>query len=139
MEAGKISIFSATYHTRLLNSSEITTNPTVGKETFKWTDAEIARLIQIIIRPILVIFGTMGNVLTVYIMRATSLKKVSSCFYMFLLALADSRKWTLYQLISVLKHLLLMEYLDRFLCNANSCYPGQKILKDCWILKVKYP
>ena len=92
MEAEKTLIFSATYYTRYLNSSEITTKPTVDKEIFKWTDAEIARLIQIIIRPILVVFGTAGNVLTVYIMRATSLKKVSSCFYMALLALADTRK-----------------------------------------------
>ena len=109
MEAGKILIFSATYYTIFLNSSEITTKPTVGKETFKWTDAEIARLIQIIVRPILVAFGTVGNVLTVYIMRMTSLKKISSCFYMFLLALADSRKWTLYQLLNVLKHFMLIE------------------------------
>ena len=92
MEAGKSLIVSETYSKIYLNLFETITKPTVGKETFKWTDAEIARLIQIIIRPILVVFGTAGNVLTVYIMRMTTLKKISSCFYMFLLALADTRK-----------------------------------------------
>ena len=59
-----------------------------------WTDAEIARLIQVVVRPILLIVGTAGNGLTFYIMRRTSLKNVSSCFYMSLLALADTSKWT---------------------------------------------
>ena len=103
MKAGKTLIVSETYYTRYSNSSEITTKPTVGEETFKWTDAEIARLIQIIFRPILVIFGTVGNGLTVYIMSMTSLKKVSSCFYMFLLALADTSKWRFYQCLKCLK------------------------------------
>ena len=57
-----------------------------------WTSAEIARFLQIIVRPILIILGTTGNGLTVYIMRRTSLKDVSSCFYMSILALADTCK-----------------------------------------------
>ena len=74
------------------NSSEVTDHSTVVKETFEWTIEKIARIIQIIFRPILVVFGTVGNVLTFYIMRRTLLKNVSSCFYMSLLALADTRK-----------------------------------------------
>ena len=62
-------------------------------EAFKWTDAEIARLIQIIVRPIFLVVGTTGNCLTIYIMRSTSLKDVSSCFYMSILALADTSKY----------------------------------------------
>ena len=73
------------------NLSETTMNPTVEKYIFKWTH-EIARLIQIIVRPILIIVGTFGNGLTVYIMRSTSLRDVSSCYYMFILALADTSK-----------------------------------------------
>ena len=65
---------------------------TTSEERFKWTNTEITRLIQIIFRPILVIVGTVGNGLTIYIMRRTSLKYVSSCFYMFVLALADTSK-----------------------------------------------
>ena len=74
------------------NSSNTTTEPTSVEETFRWTNAEIARLIQIIFRPILFIVGTIGNDLTIYIMQSTSLKHLSSCFYMVLLALADSSK-----------------------------------------------
>ena len=64
-------------------------------DTFKWTNAEIARLIQIIFRPIMVIIGTIGNCLTIYIMRKSSLKHLSTCFYMVVLALADSSKLNL--------------------------------------------
>ena len=69
-----------------------TTEPTSVEETFKWTNDEIARLIQIIFRPILVIVGTIGNGLTIYIMRRTPLKHLSTCFYMVILAFADSSK-----------------------------------------------
>ena len=62
------------------------------EDPFEWTDAEIARLIQIIVRPMLIIIGSIGNVLSFYIMRRSSLKDVSSCFYMSILALADTGK-----------------------------------------------
>ena len=73
------------------NSSEITELPNDGKETSQWFNEEITRLIQLITRPILIIVGSVGNGLTFYIMRRTSLKNVSSCFYMAVLALADTR------------------------------------------------
>ena len=75
----------------IFNASN-TTDSFIGEEKCKWTNAEIARLIQIIIRPILIIVGTVGNCLTFYIMRRTSLKDVSSCFYMSILAVADTGK-----------------------------------------------
>ena len=77
------------------NSFETTEDMTIGYSvTFQWTDAEIARLVQVILRPIPLIVGTSGNCLTIYIMRRTSLRNVSSCFYMSLLALTDTSKWT---------------------------------------------
>ena len=84
--------YSGTNVGEFSNSSNTTTEPTSIEESFKWTNAEIARLIQIIFRPILVTVGTIGNGLTIYIMRKTSLKHLSSCFYMVLLALADTSK-----------------------------------------------
>ena len=78
---GNFNLFETTAQSAVANS-----------EMFQWTDAEIARLIQVIVRPILLIVGTAGNGLTFYIMRRTSLKDVSSCFYMSLLALADTSK-----------------------------------------------
>ena len=92
METETSLIYSAIVSTAYYNSPEATVNPDVGNDTLEWTTADIVRLIQIIVRPILVIFGTVGHGLTVYIMTTTSLKKISCCFYMFLLALADSRK-----------------------------------------------
>ena len=84
--------YSGTNVGEYTNSSNTTTEPMLIEEPFKWTNAEIARLIQIIFRPILVIVGTIGNLLTIYIMRKTSLKHLSSCFYICLLALADTSK-----------------------------------------------
>ena len=51
---------------------------------------EVARLIQVLMRPILVVLGTYGNAVSFYIMRRGSLKKVSTCFYMAILAIADT-------------------------------------------------
>ena len=52
----------------------------------------ITRMVQLIVRPILIVFGTIGNFLSFYIMRKGSLKKVSTCYYMSILALADTGK-----------------------------------------------
>ena len=84
--------YSGTGFGELIDSSNTTTEPTSVEETFKWTKTEIDRLIHIIFRPILVIIGTVGNGLTIYIMKTTSLKHLSSCFYMAILVLADSSK-----------------------------------------------
>ena len=92
METKLILYNSSTNSSRLSTLSNTTTESLIGEETFKWTNAEIARLIHIIIRPILIILGTVGNCLTFFIMRKTSLKDVSSCFYMAVLALADTSK-----------------------------------------------
>ena len=75
-----------------LNSTETAMDLTEVEEMIKWTDAEIARLIQIIVRPILIVIGTVGNVLTFYVMTTTSLKELSSCFFMAALAVADTCK-----------------------------------------------
>ena len=51
---------------------------------------QIAWYIQIIHRPIVIVLGTIGNLLSFYIMKKGSLKEVSTCFYMAILALADT-------------------------------------------------
>ena len=55
-------------------------------------DHEMARMVNLVIRPILIVFGTIGNGLSFYIMRQGSLKKMSTCFYLSILALADTSK-----------------------------------------------
>ena len=51
---------------------------------------EISRVIFIAALPIIIIFGSIGNILTFIIMRRGSMKDVSTCFYMSILALADT-------------------------------------------------
>ena len=51
---------------------------------------ETTRLMQVYIRPIIIVGGTVGNLLTFCVMRRGSMKKVSTCFYMAILALADT-------------------------------------------------
>ena len=62
----------------------------VNGSIHQWNTAEIERLIQLIVRPIYVLFGTVGNILSFYIMRRGSLGNLSTCFYMSMLALADT-------------------------------------------------
>ena len=51
---------------------------------------EIRKTIALIAYPILITFGTFGNLLVFVVMRRGSLKHVSTCFYMSILALADT-------------------------------------------------
>ena len=53
---------------------------------------EIARVIHVVVRPLLIAFGTTGNILSFLVMRRGSLKTVSTCFYMSILALTDTGK-----------------------------------------------
>ena len=53
----------------------------------------ILRYFYIVVLPIIIIFGTTGNILTFIIMRRGSLKDVSTCFYMSILALADTGEY----------------------------------------------
>ena len=53
-------------------------------------DYQISRWINTITYPVLIIFGTAGNVVTFVVMRRGSLRNVSTCFYMAILALADT-------------------------------------------------
>ena len=93
METKLIWDHSSTNSSGLFNSSNTATESSISEETSTWTNAEIARLIQVIMRPTLIILGTVGNCLTLYIMGRTSLKDVSSCFYMTVLALADTSEY----------------------------------------------
>ena len=86
--------YSETALTEFLNSTNTTTESMYVQET--WANAEIARLIQIIVRPILITIGTVGNGLTAYVLRRSTLKNLSPCFYMFFLAIADTSKWNFF-------------------------------------------
>ena len=52
--------------------------------------AEISRLMQVYGRPPIIVLGTLGNVLAFIVMRRGEMRHVSTCFYMAILALADT-------------------------------------------------
>ena len=51
---------------------------------------EIVNLMQVYGRPPIIFLGTLGNVLAFIVMRRGSMRHVSTCFYMTILALADN-------------------------------------------------
>ena len=87
--------------TKTPNVSEIYTNTTDGYDDT--SDDEAARMVHVIGRPVLVVLGTIGNCLAFYVMRKGSLKNVSTCFYMAILALADTGKMNPLQFFSMNK------------------------------------
>ena len=54
--------------------------------------AETKRFIYVTTFPFLIIFRSIGNLLTFVVMRRGSMKHVSTCFYMAILALANTGK-----------------------------------------------
>ena len=67
-------------------------------------EEELARILNLVIRPVLTVFGTIGNGLSFYIMRQGSLKKMSTCFYLSILALADTSKCEMFWFINLHKN-----------------------------------
>ena len=55
-------------------------------------DNETVRLMRVIASPVIIIVGTVGNLLILFIMRKEPLKKTPICFYMSVLAATDTGK-----------------------------------------------
>ena len=51
---------------------------------------EAYRMIVVVIVPVIIVLGTLGNVLSFIVMRRRLLRNVSTCFYMSILALVDT-------------------------------------------------
>ena len=68
-------------------------NVAVPEETDK--SEEIVRTTQLIGRPPIIVLGTFGNLLTFITMQRGSLKEQSTCFYMAILGLADTGRFSL--------------------------------------------
>ena len=71
-------------------SSSINESSEYNERTNYHEYQETTRLMQVYIRPVLIVGGTLGNLLAFCVMRRGSMKKVSTCFYMAILALADT-------------------------------------------------
>ena len=55
-------------------------------------ERQFSRILILTTFPLILVIGTIGNVLTFIVMRRGSLKHSSTCFYMAVLAIADSSK-----------------------------------------------
>ena len=75
-----------------LSVSEGSSNGTTVNQTSEVFSEEVARMIIITTFPVIIIVGTIGNLLTFFVMQKGSLKDSSTCFYMSILALADTGK-----------------------------------------------
>ena len=51
---------------------------------------EAYRMIVVVVVPVIIVLGTLGNVLSFIVMRRRFLRYVSTCFYMSILALVDT-------------------------------------------------
>ena len=78
------------------NSRNVTPQDQLNSDSVDERPAEIRRLIYVTMFPFLIIFGSIGNLLTFVVMRRGSMKHVSTCFYMAILALADTGKIKIY-------------------------------------------
>ena len=61
----------------------------IARQMQLWEHWEIARQMHVYGRPPIIVLGTLGNVLAFIVMRRGSMRHVSTCFYMAILALAD--------------------------------------------------
>ena len=85
---------------RLVNTSptydseniSIALNGTILNASYDYDDGEIGRMLTLILYPVIVIAGTVGNLVTFIVMRRGSLKHSSTCFYMAMLVLSDTSK-----------------------------------------------
>ena len=62
----------------------------LSNTTAESTNSDIGRLVRLAALPINIIFGTVGNLLILFVMQKGSLKKIPICFYMSVLAFADT-------------------------------------------------
>ena len=76
--------------------SEHITNNSVNSPTAQQNHqvSKIVAILDITILPTLLIVGTIGNLLTFIVMQRGSLKHSSTCFYMLILAISDSCKYS---------------------------------------------
>ena len=83
--------------------SELFTNSSVMNPAGQDINQEIVitKIFGVSILSTLLIVGTIGNLLTFIVMQRGSLKHSSTCFYMSILALSDSCKYSSYSLLLI--------------------------------------
>ena len=64
------------------NTSENSANISENYSSYYIQEEQIGRLIALVCYPVIIIIGTVGNILTFFVMQRGSLKSSSTCFYM---------------------------------------------------------
>ena len=67
------------------------------------TSIQITRKLHVYGLPFPILFGTIGNLLILFVMQKEPLKKSSICFYMSVLSVADTGKCGFFQYLSHIK------------------------------------
>ena len=75
---------------------------------------ETVRTINVFVRPFIIGIGTIGNMMAFFVMQRGSLRKVSTCFYMSILALVDTGKR--------LSFLFFFTFVLKFRDECNFCF-----------------
>ena len=65
-------------------------NISKNNDNFYIPGEEMGRQMTIAIYPVIIFIGTIGNILTIFVMRRGSLKESSTCFYLAVLAFSDT-------------------------------------------------
>ena len=80
----------------LTTLAEVNLNSSVDAEDDRYDkEYEMAKIVILSTFPVIFVFGTIGNILTFIVMQRGSLKHSSTCFYMAMLAVADTCRYFL--------------------------------------------
>ena len=108
MEENSTSTESVSIVWNLENASQANLSDNTNTTTEPTSSSDTGRLIRLATLPVNIIFGTIGNVLILFVMQRGSLKRTPICLYMSVLAVADTGKGT-------------------FVCNRISITPLQML------------
>ena len=90
---------STNQHDKLSTTEEsvsigVNINGSEDTETSSYNeDIVVAKMVNLTTFPVIFVIGTIGNALTFIVMQRGSLKHSSTCFYMAMLAVADTCKF----------------------------------------------
>ena len=109
------------YNTLLTTHADVNVN--ISSDTqIDWYDQEwkTAKIVVLSIFPVILVAGTIGNLLTFIVMQRGALKHSSTCFYMAMLAVADTCKYSIVEQRGTLKHSSTCFYMA-MLAVADTC------------------
>ena len=86
-------LYSSNENNQTASDDSFKISRTINFNRMDYQQLQISRLLVIKSFPVIIVIGTIGNVLTFIVMQRGSLKHSSTCFYMAMLASADTCKY----------------------------------------------